>query len=114
MTISDAKRILKGGDSAATDFFRTKTSERLTRAFLPVVSSALNDVGATRRYKDLVGRYSSLPFMNRPALDLDPYVTGKALDGLFLVLGEEERKIRKDPSARVTKLLRDVFAHAGP
>jgi hypothetical protein len=113
MTISDAKRILRGGDTAATDYFRAATSDRLTASFLPVVSSALSEVGATKRYKDLVHRYSAIPFVGRPSLDLDRHVTGRALDGLFLVLGEEERKIRRDPSARVTKLLRDVFAHAG-
>jgi hypothetical protein len=114
MTFSDAKQILRGGDTAATDFFRARTAERMTAVFLPVVSSSLGDVGATRRYKDLVGRYSSLPFVNGPSLDLDRYVTGKTLDGLFHVLGEEEKKIRKDPAARVTKLLKDVFSSATP
>ena len=113
MTISDAKRILHGGDTAATEYFRAATSDRLTAAFQPVVSSALSEVGATRQYKDLVHRYSAIPFVGRPSLDLDRHVTGKALDGLFVVLGEEERKIRRDPAARVTKLLKDVFAHAG-
>lgn len=113
MTFSDAKQILRGGDTAATEHFRAKTSERLTASFLPIVSSALTEVGATKRYKDLVSRYSSLPFMKGPSFDLDQYVTGKALDGLFLVLGQEEKKIRKDPAARVTKLLKDVFANTG-
>ena len=112
MTITDAKNILRGGDTAATEFFRTKTSERLTASFRPAVSSALSEVGATKRYKDLVGRYSALPFVNSPSLDLDAHVTGKALDGLFHVLGEEEKKIRKDPAARVTKLLKEVFSES--
>lgn len=111
MTFSDAKKILSGGDTAATDFFRSRTSEPITAAFLPVVSSALNEVGATKQYKALVGRFSSLPFMKSPTLDLDQYVTGKALAGMFLVLGEEEKKIRKDPAARVTSLLKEVFAN---
>ena len=98
MTFSDAKQILRGGDTAATDFFRAKTSERLTASFLPVVSSSLGEVGATKRYKVLVGRYSALPFVSSPSLDLDRHVTGKALEGLFHVLGEEEKKIRKDPA----------------
>jgi len=104
MTFSDAKQILRGGDTAATDFFRAKTSERLTVSFLPIVSSSLGEVGATKRYKNLV---------SSPSLDLDRYVTGRSLDGLFHVLGEEEKKIRKDPAARVTKLLKDVFAQSG-
>lgn len=113
MTFSDAKEILRGGDTAATDFFRAKTSERLTVSFLPIVSSSLGEVGATKRFKDLVGRYSALPFVSSPSLDLDQYVTGQSLEGLFHVLGEEEKKIRKDPAARVTKLLKDVFSHTG-
>jgi hypothetical protein len=113
MTFADAKQILRGSDTAATDYFRANTSDRLTAAFLPIVSASLGEVGATKRYKDLVGRYSALPFVNSPSLDLDRHVTGKTLDGLFHVLGEEERKIRKDPAARVTKLLKDVFAQSG-
>ena len=113
MTFSDARKILQGGDTAATDYFRSRTSERLTASFLPIVSTSLNEVGATKRYKDLVGRYAALPFMKSPSLDLDRHVTGKALDGLFHVLGEEERKIRKDPAARVTSLLKEVFSKSG-
>lgn len=113
MTFPDARRILQGGDTAATDYFRAKTSERLTASFLPIVSTSLNEVGTTKRYKDLVGRHSALPFMKSPSLDLDRHVTGKALDGLFHVLGEEERKIRKDPAARVTSLLKEVFSKPG-
>ena len=77
---------------------------------VPVSVGTLELVGATKRYKDLVSRYSALPFVNSPSLDLDAHVTGKALDGLFHVLGEEEKKIRKDPAARVTKLLKEVFS----
>ena len=113
MTFSDAKRILRGGDTAATEYFRDKTSELLTASFLPIVSSSLGEVGATKTYKDLVGRYSALPLVSAPSLDLDQYVTGKSLEGLFHMLGEEERKIRKDPAARVTKLLKDVFSQSG-
>ena len=113
MTFSDAKRILRGGDTAATEYFRDKTSELLTASFLPIVSSSLGEVGATKNYKDLVGRYSALPLVSAPSLDLDQYVTGKSLEGLSHMLGEEERKIRKDPAARVTKLLKDVFSQSG-
>ncbi len=110
MTFADAKQILKGNDTAATEFFRARTSERLTAAFLPVVTAALGEVGATQRYKDLVAQFSALPFMKSPSLDLDQHVTSKALEGLFRVLGEEEKKIRNDPAARVTGLLKEVFA----
>lgn len=110
MTFEDARKILNGGDTAATEFFKAKTSEKIYTAFRPVVSSATNEVGVTRRYKTMIGRYESLPFMDKQSLDLDHYVTKKALDGLFIMVGEEEKKIRKDPAARVTDLLKKVFA----
>lgn len=109
MTIDDARTILDGGDTAATDYFRTKTSDRLTAAFRPIVERSMSQVGVTRQYKELLGRAQSIPFLNTEPYDLDHYVVGKALDGLFLVVGDEEKKIRTNPSARVTDLLREVF-----
>jgi hypothetical protein len=109
MTFTDARKILNGGDTAATEYFRAKTSATLAQSFRPLVSEALGEVGTTRQYKSLIAKASSIPFMGAPSLDLDVYVTGKALDGLFVVLGDEERKIRKDPAARVTQILKDVF-----
>ena len=69
----------------------------------------MNKVGVTRRYKELVGRYENIPFTKSVAFDVDQYVVDKAMDGLFYVLGQEEQKIRKDPAARVTDLLKEVF-----
>ncbi len=109
MTFDDARKILSGGDTAATDFFREKTHDRLYAAFKPVISSSMDKVGTTKSYKDLIGKYESLPFMGSQSFDLDHYVTNKALDGLFLVVGQEEKKIRTDPAARVTDLLKSVF-----
>lgn len=109
MTFSDARKILSGGDTAATDYFQGTTSEPLTAAFQPIVSKSMEEVGVTRQYKELLGRAQSIPFMKAEALDLDAYVVTKSLDGLFQVLGEEETKIRKSPTARVTPLLQDVF-----
>jgi hypothetical protein len=109
MTFDDAQKILKGSETAATEYFRGKTSERLTSAFRPIVEQATNEVGVTRQYKELVGRYQAIPFAKSESLDVDGYVVGKALDGLFLVLGEEEKKIRTNPTARVTDLLKEVF-----
>jgi hypothetical protein len=109
MTIEDAKQILNGGDTAATDFFKEKTSDRLYEAFKPVVSSSVDEVGATRKYKEMMGKYTDLPFMKAESIDLDRYVTNKALDGLFFMVGQEEKKIRTDPAARVTDLLKTVF-----
>jgi hypothetical protein len=109
MSIMDARRILDGGDTAATDYFRKATSERLYQAFRPAVSDSMNTVGVTRWYKELIERYNAIPFMETEGLDLDHYVTQEALDGLFFMLAEEERRIRTDPAARVTELLRKVF-----
>ena len=107
---ADARQILTGGDTAATEYFRIETGELLARAFLPVVQRATEEVGATRQYKELVGRYRSIPFAEAIVFDLDEYVVEKGLDGLFYVLAEEERKIRNDPAARVTELLERVFS----
>ena len=109
MTFDDAKKILGGGDTAATDYFKTKTTDKLSAAFRPVVEKSMNEVGVTRKYKELVGRYEAIPFSKSVAFDPDQYVVEKAMDGLFYVLGEEERKIRSNPAARVTDLLKEVF-----
>lgn len=109
MTFDDARKILAGNDTAATDYFKNKTSNPLAAAFRPVVEKSMNEVGVTRQYKDLVGRYESIPFVKGVAFDLDGYVVTGAINGLFYVLGQEERKIRKDPAARVTDLLKEVF-----
>ena len=110
MTFDDARKILSGSDTAATEYFRAKTSDKLTTAFRPVVDRTMNEFNVTRQYKDLVGRYQAIPFAKSEALDIDSYVVTKSLDGLFHVLGEEERKIRTNPTARVTDLLKEVFA----
>jgi hypothetical protein len=109
MTLDDVRGILAGGDTAATDFFRRTTRDKLYAAFRPVVSQKVGEVGATRAYRDMMGRYTSIPLMGGQSLDLDDYVTNKSLDGLFLMVGEEEKKIRTDPAARTTELLKKVF-----
>jgi len=110
MTFDDAKEILNGADTAATEYFKAKTSEKLYDTFKPIVSSKVNEVGATRYYKDLTSKFALLPFMKTETLDLDHHVTNKALEGLFYMIGEEEKKIRTDPKARITELLKKVFA----
>jgi len=110
MTFEDARKILGGGDTAATGYFRGKTQKKLYDEFRPVVSASMDEVGVTSSYKNMVGKYSALPMVGKAeSVDLDDHVTTKALDGLFLVLGQEEKKIRTDPAARVTGLLKDVF-----
>lgn len=109
MTFEDARKILNGGDTAATDFFREKTRGKLYEEFKPIVSSGMDEVGTTRSYKEMMGRYTALPFTSAESLDLDRYVTNKSLDGLFYMVAQEEKKIRTNPAARVTDLLKTVF-----
>jgi len=110
MNIDDARRILEGRDNEATLYFQERTEDRLTGAFMPIAHDAMAKVGATRTWQDIEGRMESIPFLAESVrFDLDRYVTEKALDGLFLMLAEEEKKIREDPAARVTELLEKVF-----
>jgi hypothetical protein len=109
MSVNDARGILTGGDTAATEFFRAKTHDKLYAAFKPVVSQKVSQVGATNAYKNMMGRYESVPMVRSQSLDLDDYVTNKSLDGLFHMVGEEEKKIRTNPVARSTDLLKAVF-----
>lgn len=109
MTFDDVRKILSGNDTAATDYFKGKTTNKLTDTFKPIVSNSMNEVGVTRQYKELVGRYESIPFVKKESFDLDQYVVSKALGGLFHMVGEEEKKIRTNPTARTTDLLKEVF-----
>ena len=111
MTFSDARGILFSGQTdAATEFFRRTSEDRLREEFRPIVERFTEQVGVTQKYKAMIGRYG---FMGRivgeDARDIDGYITEKALDGLFLMMAEEERKIRRDPVRRTTSLLRKVF-----
>jgi Protein of unknown function (DUF4197) len=109
MTFEDVRKIWSGNETAATDYFKGKTTDRLTATFRPVVDKAMNEVGVTRQYNELMDRFHAIPFVKKETFDLDSYVVTKALDGLFHVVGEEERKIRTNPQARVTDLLKEVF-----
>lgn len=108
MTISDALGILKGGDYAATNYFKDKTTVSLTNTFRPVIEKALTKVDATKYWNDVFTAYNK--FAAKPVnTDLVAYVTEKSLTGIFYEVGQEELKIRKDPAARVTDLLKKVF-----
>lgn len=111
MTFDDAKKILNGRDNEATLYFEDKTSDRLGEAFKPIIRNAMGEVGVTRSFQDLNARAESIPFGKSLSLDLDQYVTDGALKGLFKMLAEEEKRIRTDPAARVTDLLKKVFAN---
>lgn len=110
MSFSDAMGILKGGDTAATEYFDRTTRPTLRERFTPIVDAKMSEVGVVRMFDDITDRYTALPFTQKPSLDLRGYVTERALDGLFTMLGREERKIRTDVAARTTPLLREVFA----
>jgi hypothetical protein len=109
MSFDDARKILAGNDTAATEYFKIKTSKKLHTAFQPTVQSVMNEIGVTRQYNELIGRYKTVPFAQSVTFDINAYVTEKSTDGLFFVVGQEEKKIRTNPSARVTDLLREVF-----
>lgn len=110
MTIEDARNILNGPDNAATQYFREQTSGRLTELFRPSIRNSLDQVGSTRYYNQLSDRVSSVPVVGQQLnVDLPDYVTQKALDGLFTMLALEEKKIRENPAARTTELLKTVF-----
>ena len=109
MTFDDVRKILTGGNTSATDYFKLKTSDKLTASFKPVVESAMSETGVVKQYNQLTGSIRSLPFGRAQSLDITDYVVGKALDGLFYTIGQEEKKIRTDPAARITPLLKEVF-----
>jgi Protein of unknown function (DUF4197) len=109
MSFEDARQILSGGDTAATDYFKSKTTEQLTVAFRPVVEKTMDQNSVTQQYKQLVGQAQTIPFMKSQNLDITNYVVSQALNGLFYMLGQEECKIRQDPAAQATNLLKQVF-----
>jgi len=116
MTLQDAQAILQGPDDAATDYFRKSSGDRLREAMLPIVGQATERTGATAAYKRFVGNAGGGllgSLVGGTSLDLDAYVTDKALDGLFLKLAEQEALIRQNPAARSTELLQQVFGAVG-
>jgi len=109
MTFSDARQIFTGGDTAATDYFKRTSSGELTTAFAPIVHRAMENVGVVRQYNQLMKNPMLSTLANDKSFNLDDYVVGKTMDGLFYMVGEEEKKIRKDPAAQITPILREVF-----
>jgi hypothetical protein len=109
MTFTDARQIFSGGDTAATEYFKRQSSDQLTAAFAPIVHNAMENVGVVRQYNKVLQNPLAAPIKNDKEFDLDNYVVGKTMDGLFYMLGQEEKKIRTDPAAQITPILREVF-----
>ncbi|EOZ92232.1 hypothetical protein A33Q_4325 [Indibacter alkaliphilus LW1] len=111
LTIQDAFNILQGEPNAATSFLRRTTENQLIELFQPKIEESLNQVGATRYYGDIANTYNAIPLTNRRIdPDLNTYVTDRAIDGLFLLIAEEEKNIRENPLERTSALMRRVFA----
>lgn len=109
MSVKDAQGVLTGGDHAATDYFRQTTSGELTQKFLPIVKKATDRLQVKPQYDALAGRAAGLGLVDAKDASLDDYVTRKALDGLFLMIAEQEKAIRKDPVGTGSALLQKVF-----
>lgn len=112
MTVKDGMGILKGADTAATSYLKTATSGELYTQYKPIVKDAINKVKVTKHWNPLVKKYNKIPGVKKQNPDLDDYVTQKAIYGLFLLVADEEAKIRKDPMARVNDILKSVFGWA--
>lgn len=110
MSLTDGFAILKGDDTAATNYLRKTTFSPLKEKFKPIVKEATTKVKVTAAWNPLVTKYNKIPGVKKQNPDLDEYVTIKAIDGLMVLIADEEAKIRKDPAARVTDLLKKVFA----
>lgn len=109
MSVEDAHQLITGGDNAVTRFFEAKTREPLGQRFLPIVTRATERVSLAAKYNAVAGPAANLGFLKPQESSIESYVTGKALDGLFFMIGEEERKIRADPVATGSAILRKVF-----
>jgi hypothetical protein len=113
MTVPDALGILKGQDDAATQYLKKSTNDELFKTFFPVVDSTLNLNKATEYYADIVKTYNQIPLVKKVNPNLKEYATQKTIDGLYVLIAQEEKKIRENPGARVTELLKKVFSQAG-
>jgi Protein of unknown function (DUF4197) len=109
MSVEDATKIVKGSETSVTKFFTTKTREPLGGKFLPIVEKATEKVSLAKKYDAVAGKAAGLGLMNKEEANLNGYVTGKALDGLYFMIGEEEKKIRKDPIGTGSAILKKVF-----
>ncbi len=113
MSVQDAKGILTGGETAATEYFRKTTSSQLAQKFLPIVTKATSKVGLAEKYNKIAGQGAQLGLVDAKQAKIEDYVTQKALDGLFLMIAEQEKAIRKDPLGAATGMAQKVFGLLG-
>lgn len=111
LTFSDAISMIKGEPNAATNFLKRTTTNQLEQKFRPVIQSSLDEVNATKFWGEAVNRYNQIPFIEDLNPDLAGFVTTKAIDGLFVMVEKEEKRIRQEPLARSTELLKRVFGY---
>ena len=109
MNVNDAKNILSGGDTSVTNFFAEKTRAALGLKFLPAVTQATEKVGLANKYNEFAGKAANFGLVKKEDANLQQYVTGKTLDGLYLIIGEEEKKIRQNPVGTGSAILQKVF-----
>ncbi len=109
MSVMDAKSILTGGDDSVTQYFRTSSSEQLIAKFMPIVKASTKKLQLAEQYNQLAGKAASMGLLDKNNADIDSYVTNKAMDGLFLMIAEEEKKLRSNPVAAGSALLSKVF-----
>ncbi len=109
MSVTDAVGLVKGGDNSITNYFKKKSDAELVQKFTPAVSKSLTNVQAAKSWNELAAVYNKIPFVKKTNFDITTYTTRKAVDGLYTLIADEESKIRKDPAARVTSTLKDIF-----
>lgn len=109
LSISDALNIVSGQQDAGTRFLENQTTNDLTSKFSPIINASLKKVDATKYWGDIMGKYNKIPFVKKVETDLTAYVTQKAIDGLFVMIAQEELNIRENPAARTSALLKKVF-----
>ena len=112
MSFDNAQKVLQGGNAAATDYLKDKTQAKLLEQFQPVVRKAMDDYAVTNKFEEIMSKAQTLPLVGKftKNIDINKYVSSKALDGLFKILGQQEANIRTNPAARVTDLLKQVFS----
>lgn len=109
MNFTDAKEILSGNNNAATEYLWKTTYSKLFELYKPIVKAKMTKVGVAKVYNNLMSKYDAIPFKSKPKFSLEDYITNQSLDGMFDLLAVEEKKIRENPAARTTELLKEVF-----